>query len=256
MNETFSDEFNESFRVGRVLRRSFSALFANFFRFMALALIVYIPYLLLLMSPVFTANSGPTAQTLTGTLGPGMLVFVLNYVATGAMIYGVFRQLGGQDVSIAECLSIGTRRLIPIVIVSIVVSILTGLATLLLIIPGIIVYTMFWVAVPAVVVERSGIGRALGRSRELTQNRRMQIFGIAVVLSLIGGGVGLISAGMAGAFASGMSPTTSVIMTSIVTTLITAATTALSAVASSVAYHDLRLEKEGVGIEDLLRVFE
>jgi len=52
--------------------------------------------------------------------------------------------------------------------------------------PGLIVFTMWFVATPACVVERLGPFRSMGRSRQLTKGHRWKIFG-TIVLIFVGG---------------------------------------------------------------------
>ena len=53
---------------------------------------------------------------------------------------------------------------------------------ILVIVPGIILLLMWWVYIPAIVVEGKGIIGAFGRSRELTRGRRWHILGLAVIV--------------------------------------------------------------------------
>jgi hypothetical protein len=128
-------------------------------------------------------------------------------------------------------------------------------ATLFLVIPGIIVYCMLWVAVPVVVVERLGATGALSRSVNLTKQRLWRIFGVSLVLMLIG-----VLGGMVGScFSRPVMMTGSqmgVVIGSLITYAISGAMSAIGAVASSVGYYFLRVEKGGIDLGDLLKVFE
>ena len=57
---------------------------------------------------------------------------------------------------------------------------------------GINVAVMFWVAIPAAVVERPGILASLQRSRDLTRDNRWKLFGTLVVLVVFNIGPGYI----------------------------------------------------------------
>ena len=110
--------------------------------------------------------------------------------------------------------------------------------------------TMLWVAIPAAVIEKPGVIGSLSRSADLTKGYRWQIFGIIVIVTVIA-----LVAGFAIAFAivvSDADPTILVLGNLIITALFTA----FWAVISAVGYHDLRVVKEGVGIEELAAVFD
>ena len=55
---------------------------------------------------------------------------------------------------------------------------------LLIIVPGLILITIWSVAAPVVVLERPGVFAALGRSRELVRGNGWQVFGVIFVLVL------------------------------------------------------------------------
>src|SRR5258708_17090641 len=59
-------------------------------------------------------------------------------------------------------------------------------ASMLFIVPGLILYMMWSVATPACVVERLGPFRSMARSRALTKGHRWKIFGL-LLLTLIPG---------------------------------------------------------------------
>jgi uncharacterized membrane protein len=130
--------------------------------------------------------------------------------------------------------------------VAIVAAIAKALAAILLIVPGLIVATMLWVAVPVAVVERPGVMRSLTRSAALTKGSRWQVFGIALLI-----GIGAIVAAyfVAVVFGRGTAG-------SFVSWLATATITAFAASVTAVGYTTLRFAKEGVGIDEIAAVFD
>src|SRR5438270_454478 len=96
-----------TFGVGEVLSQTFSIYFANFLPFVVLTAIA--------LAPLFVVEGyGVAAKAIPGSaasLIPLLLVLVAAavcpYLATGALTYGVFQQLRGQDTSIRHCLSLG-----------------------------------------------------------------------------------------------------------------------------------------------------
>jgi len=83
----------------------------------------------------------------------------------------------------------------------------------------------------------------------------MSILGIVVLLGLI---CMVISSGLMfiiGSIAQG-APGAVAIISVIVTWMVMAALSAMNSVISAVGYYELRMEKEGVGIEDIVAVFD
>ena len=78
------------------------------------------------------------------------------------------------------------------IVVSILFGILVVLGLIVLIVPGIIMAVMWSVVVPITVEERTGIFGAFSRSQELTRGARWTIFGLFLLIFLIGMGIGLV----------------------------------------------------------------
>ena len=146
------------------------------------------------------------------------------------------------------CIAAGLQRIVPVVLTGVVASILIGLGLVALIIPGIIIACMLWVAVPVAVVEGVGVGGALSRSAKLTKGERGSIFLIMLLLGLVGMGAGIVLGIVVGV--------ANIELLDWSATLIAIVLGVLQSVAIAVGYYDLRLSKEGVGIADLVAVFE
>ena len=123
-----------------------------------------------------------------------------------------------------------------------------GLAAILLVFPGLMLFVMWYVAVPVCVVERAGPITSMGRSRELTKGYRWKVFGMLLLVGLFQ----MVGAGVI----AGMSYTAGTAVGLIVNLIWTAIVSAFSAVLAVVAYHDLRVAKEGVDTDQIAAVFE
>jgi hypothetical protein len=120
---------------------------------------------------------------------------VLTAFFTG-MVVMLVRDLqdGHRDSSLGELFSSVTPVFVPVIVVSILFGIGVAIGLVLLIIPGLILLTIWAVAIPVTVIERPGILRAFGRSRELVKGNGWQVFGtillvwlISIVIGAIGG---------------------------------------------------------------------
>lgn len=236
------------FRVGDVLSRSLAVLLSNFLPFIAICLILSLPgYLYALFG---NQNVDPqNIEVSLGIIAMAIATVLLAFVATAALVYGALQELRGQHAGVGECIGRGLSLMFPVLGVAIVSGIGVGLGLLALIIPGVILGIMWWVAVPAAVVERPGVFGALGRSAELTKGYRWRIFGLLVLIVIIQ----FLLAMVLGLIISVVgSPATALF----VQWLADAFITAFYAVVTAVGYHDLRVAKEGFDVNQIAAVFD
>lgn len=79
------------------------------------------------------------------------------------------------------------RSLIPVVSLGLLAAALTVFGYFLLVVPGIIVSLALFPLVPIIQMEKRGLS-AIARSFDLTQNYRVAIFGLAILVGIISGG--------------------------------------------------------------------
>jgi len=235
------------FRIGVALSKTFSILSSRLGSFLLLAFVPLIPVLAVTLVVVSGSQRGPLGPS-AGALGglSGILTFVLGIVAQATTLYAAFQQMGDKPFSIGESLSVGLGRSLPVVGVALLSALGIVLAALLFLVPGIIVACMLYVAVPVCVIEKAGVFESLNRSGVLTRGYRWQIFGLLALVTIaafIGGVVVALLGGVA-LWAKLLSFGWQVV------------TTAFGAVLAAVVYHDLRVAKEGIDIDDLANVFD
>jgi uncharacterized membrane protein len=257
----------DEFRIGHVLSQTWSVFSAHFLTFVLVTGIANLP--LLLMPQAVPGVAGDPFQS----AGNSMLViglFVIFWVLGQAvLLYAAFQAMRGRPINLAESAKIGLGRFFPIIGLIICVGILTGLATLLLVVPGIMLYLAWFVATPVCVVERLGPFRSMGRSRELTQGNRWKIFGMLLLIFLVGFTIGsLLTVGVVLIlYATGGMPlgTTGFLafllaktslLGRIVNLIWGAIWGAFLAILIVVTYRDLRVAKEGVDTDQIAAVFE
>ena len=126
---------------------------------------------------------------------------VLTAFFTG-MVVMLVRDLqdGHRDSSLGELFSSVTPVLVPVIVVSILFGIGVAIGFVLIIIPGLILLTIWSVAVPVTVIERPGIFAAFGRSRQLVKGNGWQVFGTILLVWLIAIVVGALGGLLASAF--------------------------------------------------------
>lgn len=231
-----------AFSAGSVVGRSFSVWFGNFVPFSIVTLVVYLPiFVLAAVAPPEPEPGWNLADTLLSALA--------NLVVTGALTHGVLESLRGGRAGLGALLSTGFRKMGWVFVVSLRVGLWVLLGAILLVVPAVVFYCGLYVAIPAVVVEDNG-SDALARSRELTKDHRWAIFAVVAVVFVVTSVV----VGLGGSLV--VLPGLPHPIPAILGTAVIALTSALGACASAVAYHDLRVAKEGVGTADLVKVFE
>jgi hypothetical protein len=242
--------------AGDVLSRTFTVWTANLTSFTALAGLVMTPGLAVLA--VGSTLRDPRAQLLIA-LGGAMLQGMLRLVLTGAVTYGVFEDLRGQRVGLHELLSAGFSRVGTVLLVGLLSGIIVFFGSVALCVPGLILMTMYWLAVPVAVVESPGTTESLSRSAELTSGNRWSVFGVAMTMgvlrSAVSFGVGMVLS-VIGTVARGHAEATASGLSQLAAGVVMLPFDCLVAVAPVVAYHDLVVGKEGSDIGDLIKVFE
>jgi hypothetical protein len=221
----------------------------------ALTLLVAVPILLFVgfigLWKVFDVRGGavapPDPAAFFKVFG---LVFVialpLGMVILGGVNYGVIQWLAGRPAGVGEMVKQGARRIWGLLLAVLLVGLAIMGGYILLIVPGIMVAVATSLVIPAVTVEGLGAVSGFKRSLDLTRGYRWSIF--AAFLAIFGLNMVV---GIAGALL-GLIPILGLVL-NLVVTLVTAT---IPYVLPAVAYHDLRVMKEGVDTTQLARVFE
>jgi hypothetical protein len=235
--------------AGPLLGQTFSIYFANFIPFLILTGLALSPFLLF-TAYASTQGVNPEQVAVLGLVGLLILLFC-NPIATGAITFGVVQQMRGRDASIVDCLRVGMSALLPVLGVAFLQSFVTTLGLFLCVIPGIIAWLRYSVAVPAAVEERPGAGAAMSRSRQLTEGYRWQIFSVLFLLSLLSLGVDVaLRSSMA---APGQRLSGIYLLIADVKNVIA---TGLTSTAAAVIYYRLRSVKESIDVEQIASVFD
>jgi hypothetical protein len=229
--------------VGSLLGRTFSVWWRNVVPFSGVALLLQSPLVLQPLLLDGASAGGEAAWSVAATL----LGLVLGLVVAGALTHGVIQSLDGRPVRLGGLLGTGFRKMWRILLVSLGVGIVTMLGFLLLIVPGLVAMSALYLAVPAAVVEPVDAGKAMSRSWNLTRGHRLTLFLLLLLFGILGGGVGGFVAGL------GLAGSPALVASGQALSIVLQG---LTLAAPAVAYHDLRVAKEGVDTAQLLRVFE
>ena len=250
--------------VGGVISRTMRAWWANALAFSGMTFVAFAPLLvasaLLFGWAIRIAERAPEPREIAWRVGVFVaalaVTLVLSTVQMGAVTYATVQYLNGARAPLGRMLAVGLRRALPAAGTWIVVWLVTVAGTLLLLVPGLLFLVAASVAVPAAVVERPGVEGAIRRSFELTRGSRWPLFAAGLVVVVV---MWLLSAVVqVGAMVvlTVVSPARALAATLVVSQLGNALFSVLPVVAVAVAYHDLRLAKEGGDTAELAKVFE
>ena len=234
------------FRIGNVINQTLSILSNNLLVFLAVTLVAYLPALLL--TEVAAKDPQDIGASLFAALLGVLLMVVFSMLSQAVIVHAAFQNMRGRPVQIADAINVAMQRFFPILGVALLTAVLAGLGMLAFLVPGFILLIMWFVAIPACVVEQRGSWASMRRSAELTKGHRWKIFGMLILMLII-----------------------SMVVTSLIAVIIafggpilvfavnlawTAIWGAFYAIMAVVTYHDLRVAKEGIDIEKIAGVFD
>ncbi len=118
------------------------------------------------------------------------IAWILQLVATAIYTGFVVKLVqdvrdGKRDQTVGELISAATPAIGALIVFGILSGIAIGIGFVLLIIPGLILMTIWSVGAPAIVAEGRGPLEAFGRSYELVRGQTWTVFGVLVVVFLI-----------------------------------------------------------------------
>ncbi len=238
--------------IGEVLDSGFRLFATGFSKTIGLSvvanIIAYVPLfmLTLYMASHLQAPADPTA--IMAPFGIGILVAMLLSMIFYLAIIHVFGALAREEpVSIGASLTVGLKRLMPVLIALILYMIAVSLGMVLLIVPGLILMLTLMFFAVGMVLEKEGIFSSLSRSHRLVWGnwwRTATVLTVPVIIVM----VVFIGVSLVLAFLSQLIPAPEI--TSLVVQMVLNAVTQLLFYAIFVVqYQDLILRKEGTDLE-------
>ncbi|MGE5746377.1 MAG: hypothetical protein ACM33U_03870 [Solirubrobacterales bacterium] len=174
------------------------------------------------------AVTGSLVLVLLGAL----IAFAASFLYTGYVVKLVQDVRDGRrDNSVGELFSAAAPYIGTLILNGILAGIAITIGFVLIIIPGLILLTIWAVIAPSIVVEDQGVISAFGRSRELVRGNGWSVFGAIVLAFLIVLAVSLI----AGLIGAALGDAGRVILQAIANVL----TAPVAALVSSILFFDL-----------------
>ncbi len=243
----------EKIDIGRVIGRGFAVLGRNFLPFLAVALllsflpVVFVNYALgeidfgdgaiSLLSPFFQFST--------------LLAWITSFILQVILIRSSIRQFGGRTPDLAGSAALSLRLLLPMIGLGIVSGLGIVLGMILLIVPGVILYLMWIVAVPVLVEERPGIFASLRRSAELTRGSKGRIFLLLVLFIIVWFVISTVIVSLFGLNPPAPGLTLMALGEALGSTL----TALVGAVMIASLYAELKQVREGSDVEELAAIF-
>ncbi|WP_206185875.1 hypothetical protein [Sphingosinicella sp. BN140058] len=235
--------------IGRVIQGGVSAIEANApAYFLASLLLAGIPTFLV----YFLVDQGVesfSVAAITLAVVSGFVTFVSTYLLQAALTRSAILTLSGSPADVRGSVIASLRMVLPMIGLAILsgLGIVAGLA--LLIVPGIMLYVAWAVAVPVLVHERTGIVESLSRSAELTKGSRWMIFALLLLYLFASAAFEAMVARM------GTADLQSPLTTALLNGFSAAVTTLIGAAMLASLYLELRMVKEGASTDELAAIF-
>jgi hypothetical protein len=261
--------------VGDILDRGLKLLFARLPAFYLINLLVLAPVILLQVAAPFAGEAvGRAGAAGQNPLDPAVVVvglgvafaalfltLVLQPIGSAAILHIIMEEYQGHRVGIGAAFSYALSRFLPLLGASLVVGLIVFVGIMLCCVPGIYFMIVYAFVAQVVVLERLGVGEALGRSSGLVNGYWWRVFGVlfligfinAVIQGTVGGVLGVVMPAQEvipgpNGMELKLNPLNHVVVT-LVTQLVNIVFATYTAVCATLLYLDLRIRKEGYDLE-------
>jgi hypothetical protein len=174
--------------IGAVLDEAWTLFTRFFLRFFAIALVVFATINLLYTLVVTALDADNASAAILLAIVSLATVVVGTTWLQGAFVYAVQDARDGSfDASLGQVFSRVSSSIVPLLVAGLLAGICIALGFVLLIVPGLILLTVWAVIAPVIVIEQTGALDAFGRSRALVRGHGWTVFGIVFVAGLLSG---------------------------------------------------------------------
>lgn len=251
------------FDFGHVVGETFGLIGRNFLVFAALAIaLVGVPRFGITYLQMMLLNER-SALAAWVPLASVLVSLVTSYILQGTLTRASVDDLSKKGVSIGAALGDGLRYFFPLFIVALLTGLGVVIGLVLFVLPGVFLMVRWVVSAPAAVIEREGPTHSIGRSADLTRDHRWAVFGLVLLYLvfyyaiILGLGIIVAAIGGAGVEGSAFVPRDiAVYVYAAISSAVVSLVSLVGTVGMASLYFELRRVKEGVGIDELARVFD
>jgi hypothetical protein len=251
--------------VGEILDAGFRLFRHRFGTLVGCIFVPIVPFYIL--GTIIVGSTDPTAFDVnapvdnSGTAVVGRLIDqLLSSIAAAVAVAACFKAISaaylGERAGVGDSLRYAAGRFLPLIVAYIVMVIILVPAFIALIIPGIWISVKLSMTFPALVCEKAGPFKSIGRSWELTKDNWWRVFGTLLVVFILMFVITLALGGVLGAVllsSDSMGELAFAVLTTLIGLLIAAITYPLIAAVVTVMYYDLRVRNEGFDLQLLAR---
>ena len=237
--------------VGDIIDASFTVYRKRFGPMIAVGLLlVFIPFVVSVIGGCTTVAATTSCDSAIGWIGSIASQIGTIVASAGATLIAA-GAYAGMPPDWRQSAAAGLRRIIPIIVLTVVAVVTIGVGSVFILVPGIFLAVSFAVATPALMIERGGPIESLKRSWRLASGERWRLFGAglsmviiaAIVFGVVAAIVYLVLSGLAGMSAGDASY--------YITQIITLLSIPLTAAVGAVLYVDLKVRKEELDTAEL-----
>jgi hypothetical protein len=247
--------------LGELLDRAFQLYRSRFTLLVSISAVAYLPVFVIQAGMLWAPKtfSVSASMAMVGGFLVALVVRLLGVAAANsATVIVVSAAYLERPITLREAYARVSGMLVRVFFIMIGAGIGIALGLLLLIVPGVILFLMWALAIPVAVLEDAGLGESLSRSRYLTAGHRSRVFVIYLLyfvlvfalefalLTPLGAMIALKGHGPAGAAATApIVSAASAVLTFVIESLITP----ILAICLSLMYYDERVRKEAFDIQ-------
>jgi hypothetical protein len=272
MNEGVIALVPARFSIGGVLADSLRIFGRNLVNFGVVAMVLQLPWLLAPLIGDGTRISDSAVFDWSNEVFKPLIGLICAGLTQAAIILGVRQNLRGRKATMSDAVR-GLPFAVPIILATVICylpsfapaiiehglqahALVIGAASLVFGVLYFVLLVICWISSPAIAIEKIGPIAGLARSMELSKGRRWAIFGLLLILAAALLCVMVPAWALGGIDPSGFLLSGPTAVVGVAAYVGSALFSAFNCVAMTVAYHRVRAEKEGTGVEDVAEIFD
>ena len=253
--------------TGELLDRTFSLYRSHFGLFMGIFALPYMAVVAFQLVGLVFQSSTPKLPnillTMIWSVGVWLLILVVSAVSQAATVVAVSNLYLERPASVTDSFSAVKGQVLGVMGLSFLVSMAVFLGLFAIIVPGVLLWIMWCLAVPAKVLEHKGVFDSMSRSMELTKGHWGRIFVIGLLILALKFGISsllqwpiLIAAGFS--LRGGMQQMSvgwqvALLVSAFVATSLVGG---LATIAFSLVYYDERVRKEAFDLQLMMTTLD
>jgi len=253
--------------TGELLDRTFSLYRSHFGLFVGIFALPYMAVVAFQLVGLVFQSSTPKLPnillTMIWSVGVWLLILVVSAVSQAATVVAVSNLYLERPASVTDSFSAVKGQVLGVMGLSFLVSMAVFLGLFAIIVPGVLLWIMWCLAVPAKVLEHKGVFDSMSRSMELTKGHWGRIFVIGLLILALKFGISsllqwpiLIAAGFS--LRGGMQQMSvgwqvALLVSAFVATSLVGG---LATIAFSLVYYDERVRKEAFDLQLMMTTLD